>query len=768
MDNTEHSPSMKRQLLVLGLNVAALVVACLVMYYRHQTVLFEDQDSLYLQVIGREFFTWNRGFFENSFRHMTMLGVPMLFNASYIPAFHVFASGLTGVAAKLAFFTILSIQMFLGMYVFARTLSIGHVTANALAWLCVTLVLPLFHNPVPLGQVYTVWPFVGHGATLLLFSLAMSRMLGRCGGPVRNLLALLGFITSSVLLCVTAIYSAPLVVPPLVLVFFVLLFAADLPGERLWKIGGTVFAAGVALTGPIYWAIGQIMYTARYTYAMGLRATAPKFYLVSSFFQTPYVSKFVFTLSIIGALLLLRHANKCFRYGAGALLLFLCMHAAYAVIVMTGFIDARSLPFPIYLEYVTTPFHALFVGYSLFCIWNWLQGTLRDKLIPRLPATLGRALLALLTTRLRAVTAVLIAVYFVGLAVSTFGFKKFKLGPALAPSSITEQLTREIGLKPGMQFAGRVCSFLMCGAYTDQEIAQGFNKQCTNEIFGFRPGLNNSHAIYHLWAYNIPTLDAYEQSISVAYYLLYSKLASHTVWQHTVSGISRFNLPLLAASGVRFVITPRPVVLEGLTPRSFIRVDAKGIVDQGSDLPPEEFYTRAGEQGYYLYELAKTNLGQYSPVVVRVVPDLQDSLKALGAADFDYSREVVLHEALPTETTLTPAKSVVMKTVPGGIRLEAESDGTSLLLLPYEYSHALAWYPDQGSAGTQDVLLRRADIAFTALRFSGRIGGELRFTFGPWSNPRARMNDLKDMRALGLNKVTVPRITGPLRFMDEL
>jgi len=149
---------------------------------------------------------------------------------------------------------------------------------------------------------------------------------------------------------------------------------------------------------------------------------------------------------------------------------------------------------------------------------------------------------------------------------------------------------------------------------------------------------------------------------------------------------------------------------------------------------------------------------------VSVAPSLNEALAVLGAPGFDFAREVVLHEPLPDAAQLVPGKLISLRVIPGGLQIEAESPGTSLLLLPFEFSRSLTWRPEAPELAP--VLLARADIAFTALRFHGRIKGTLRFAFGPWTNPGARKDDLTDLRRMGLAEVPLRPLARADRYVD--
>jgi hypothetical protein len=79
----------------------------------------------------------------------------------------------------------------------------------------------------------------------------------------------------------------------------------------------------------------------------------------------------------------------------------------------------------------------------------------------------------------------------------------------------------------------------------------------------------------------------------------------------------------------------------------------------------------------------------------------------------------------------------------GGYRIEADSPGTSLLVLPVEYSHCLR-------AGNPPRLMR-ANLAMAAILFSGRVEGTLMFRYGPLSS-RCRIEDWRDANTLRLGE----------------
>jgi len=81
----------------------------------------------------------------------------------------------------------------------------------------------------------------------------------------------------------------------------------------------------------------------------------------------------------------------------------------------------------------------------------------------------------------------------------------------------------------------------------------------------------------------------------------------------------------------------------------------------------------------------------------------------------------------------------------GGLHVAGHSEGTSLVVLPQQYSHCL-------KPRDPAVRLVRADFLLTGMIFSGDVDTDIRFDYGIFS-PACRRRDLADIKALGM---TVP------------
>ena len=117
-------------------------------------------------------------------------------------------------------------------------------------------------------------------------------------------------------------------------------------------------------------------------------------------------------------------------------------------------------------------------------------------------------------------------------------------------------------------------------------------------------------------------------------------------------------------------------------------------------------------------------------------------LLAGGAAAALLSAQSTGRAQVPALVPVTRSDLVVER---GGYRVNADSPGTSLLVLPIEYSHCLR--PDLISSVATRPRLLRANLAMAAILFTAHIEGTLLLRYGPLSSA-CRMEDWREADAL--------------------
>ena len=151
---------------------------------------------------------------------------------------------------------------------------------------------------------------------------------------------------------------------------------------------------------------------------------------------------------------------------------------------------------------------------------------------------------------------------------------------------------------------------------------------------------------------------------------------------------------------------------------------------------------------FLLYEFKNPNVGHYSPTSAIKVLSAPKMIDRMSEDDFDFARTVLVQEDI--NVPLVKASRSRMDVIRGGVRVRGSSSGTSILLLPMQYSHCLAL------ESNGDARLIRADFLFAGLVFSGNIEAKIKLSLSPL-NPRCHSADKADLANLGVkaqNRVT--------------
>jgi hypothetical protein len=255
----------------------------------------------------------------------------------------------------------------------------------------------------------------------------------------------------------------------------------------------------------------------------------------------------------------------------------------------------------------------------------------------------------------------------------------------------------------------------------------------------------------NLSANGIPTINEYSQLVTPqALYFL------HAVFKLSVlgalnsfepffgNGNSSQYLKALQMLGVRYSVALLPAPYLGGLPLTILPhrppIDAK---------PPGL---------WYIYQLPRPNVGDYSPTEVVTAQSAADTAAVMSEPDFDYTRQAVI--STPITGHLVPASDMRLSLTRGaGLHVSGRSDGTSLVVLPYQFSNCLR-------ARDERVRLVRTNLMMTGMIFSGDLDTEIVFDFGLFF-PACRRADLADMKRLEVKiDLRVPHLSGDRLFPD--
>ncbi len=141
---------------------------------------------------------------------------------------------------------------------------------------------------------------------------------------------------------------------------------------------------------------------------------------------------------------------------------------------------------------------------------------------------------------------------------------------------------------------------------------------------------------------------------------------------------------------------------------------------------------------WHVYELPVTNTGNYSPTVLYKLATAPEMLEKMASPGFDFRNDAVVTEEIGER--LVPLKEMSLSFERGAARVQGTSDGTSLALLPLQYSHCLR-------ISDPNARLVRANLAMLGLIFTGRIDAKITDDFGTFT-PGCRAADNADISGL--------------------
>jgi hypothetical protein len=238
--------------------------------------------------------------------------------------------------------------------------------------------------------------------------------------------------------------------------------------------------------------------------------------------------------------------------------------------------------------------------------------------------------------------------------------------------------------------------------------------------------------MFNLWMWDIPTANEYSQLVTPQALYLNAALFKRDIGS---GGLNHF-VPWIGKTGSYDVLFK---TLQTLGVRYIARY-AKFQVDQ-RHLPFVIMPRRpVGDEpaDWFVYQFPNPNLGNYSPTEVVTAKSGAEIIAALGAPHFDFTKRVVLSSAI--DEPLVPAHNMRVSLIRGGLHVTGTSEGTSLALLPQQFSHCLR-------ARDTRVRLVRANLLMTGMIFSGRVDTDIVSDYGIFS-PGCRRIDLADLRQI--------------------
>jgi hypothetical protein len=671
----------------------------------NRSQLFIGFDGGYMRELARRQFEWGVPFLTTSIDWFQ--GVGDIFfsgtNFTLLPSF--IAGALFGATelGKIVTYLVAAIEVTLATLILARTLSLSRNEALAASFIVLLLAFPIYGSSAVRSSISLVPQAATFIAAIQLMGAAFLRF-GRNGVRADIPWALL-FVGLGLWYVHAGVIGLVLGGPALLVIMVSGTIAANGKAERIRKIGLAASAA-VILSMPALYLLGLLFNAAPVTAPAELVNDRATFEFASVLFhwqvQGPAGPLFV-VAAMLGAVVSLADRKRSgLRIFAITLLTYYCSRILFWT--MTVLFDFWRGPSALYFEFFIFPIYAIFAAVLLGYVGSWLRRVLRWSIAPE-------------TVRVGIAAAASLAV--VGLAV--VGPKQsysFPYPPS--PTSLTPKLEEAISEKPPALFRGRVATLTgraISGPAIWTDLHNNDGK--IQGIFG------NEMRLVGLHFFNIPGLFQYGSTMSPAFYALTTRLLSERGDRQTrsVSVLRRYQPTILGMLGVRFVVTD--AAIPGSTPA-------------GSE-------TR-DDRTLFLYSVAAPNLGDYSPTTVRREETAAGIISRMAQPEFDPRREVIAD--VPGVSLLNQARDASLVFDGVSLRIRADSDGASIILLPLEFSNCLK---TTSAVGKIDIF--RANLLLTGVVFSRHLDAQISLKEGPYVDPTCRLRDLRDLLALKIRDV---------------
>jgi hypothetical protein len=724
------SSDWRRALLFLLINVCSLVAFGMIAFRANEAHLFFGLDGSEMMTYVRQQRIWMpaaAGFTNNFFQSMGNVWFPL--NTHLIPGYLLPKLFAKGALDPVLAYVVFSVELFLSAYLASLWLRLGDKVAAFSAWALVLAALPYWG----FGKLYPMFMITPHLSTVMLMMLVILVMLQEVGKRSRlvSFLCLFGIADAVAYVGLSQAIFIAIVAPVLIGLGIGVLADSKNKQEVAWKLGGIAVVAGLlVVSGVLPFLYGLHRYTAAFVFKSELLNQRQTWYDVSVLFQNgPWgaAGQVLWGGALAGGVIFALMGTGLKKYLAIAMLVMMVALVGFGALTMH--VNFWQGPVPLYVEMLLWPLFAVYAMALLGLVGELGMRVIRNRINYRAglwvgPATLGWEIS----------TGLLIAVLPWGMLASVHATtlskeRDYPFPPRETP--ILTTLQNEVGLTPGGLFRGRVATF------TGQSLPGGVN---WIDLHMYDASLikkyGNDHRTVGLWYFDIPTLFEYNQFLTPPYYLVTRTFLARPDdrQMRNIMVLRNIEPRVLRMMGVRFLITDEPVENDVRLRRELQRHDQATLL---------------------LYELDGANLGHYSPTEVVLASSAHDAIAAMSSPGFDPVRKVVVDAPLPSG--LVPASSGKLFVAPGSLRLSAKSKGTSLLVLPLEYSHCL----ELRSLGGKETVSRlvRADLLQTGIVFSGQLEATITFFVGPFRNAWCRIEDARDVDRLDFNGEVRPMRT---------
>jgi hypothetical protein len=734
-----HEPSKavaidRSYVLCVSINFICFIGVMYLSFFRNRGHIFAGLDGSYVLTIVRDQPVWalrGIGFSANLLQGLGDIWFPM--NAQMLPGYLI-PTQLLGIEAiadakfQALSYTVFASELFLASGIVGRTVGLGRATSLLGAWLAPVLLFPVTGVPLiypRLGIMPSLASTISEAMLLTALFARLGRNRGWIGDTVSVLLAI--FLTGHLIVAQPS--EAFLCAPMLVVLLLGLAMGSETRREIIAKILGFALVALIlSITGFAYFLVGLFIDTSAWFWAEKFARFGTTAYEISILFQTEawgYSGFLLYCLALLGLTSCLLTADRRHSRFAAAVLCAVALLFAFGGLMFV--FDVWRGPTSVYFEIVMVPIYALFAMHFVVGLTVQMARQLAKAKADRVELWSGNPVV------MGGVFALLLV-----LVSKPNGVRSFPFPPVKTPLVAT--LGESIAISPGAPFRGRVATF---------QAQDVHGKTGWLQLHALDSGrvaaTGNDYHMVGMWFYEIPTLIENNRAMSPAFYRLATYLLARPddVQMRNVVVLRRIVPSVLAMLGVRYVVTdlPQPTPLK--------------LILQTQTTPPETLRTygvhgpNLGTETLYLYEVPNPNLGRWGVIESRKVRSFDAALDAVADPNFDPARTAIFIDSVDNgdvPAQFDPVDGASLKLVRGGMLVEASSPGTSLLVLPFEFSHCLSVsVPVLETTGPRLLRVNGIEIG---LLFSGTIRTEIRYFNGPFAKPNCRIRDAADFSRL--------------------
>ena len=560
-------------------------------------------------------------------------------------------------------------------------------------------------------------------------------------GQYRSIAANLATALAFAIACYVTIlaFPAPAIFSALIIGVYCLVFLATstCAGELLWKLGtgGALFATMLAARIPIFfknlYTDGFGLYFFERAMNIDSRFVIWKNATIAGVFAYDPKVTIICVISLCTALCLAVWGRGGIRRIAIAL-----VACEFAIVAYGGVIAYLHVPLSLYYaDQMQAPVLAGFLVLSLLFVSAFLVARC-EEIFGRLHQDAMKRGLASLTPWPRiawswiwwsgiALALVLILVVAVRRVPVEPDSGSSSYPPAAPPS--VQILRNELAVSPGASYRGRALT-LVAGdfpTHTGPDVGPLFFKILNILEDHYGHGAGNDHWNDLLY-FNIPIVGEYAEYTTPLNFLFLREFFGDKddVFNKALFVLRRYDPRVARMIGVRYVVTDE------------------------SNLPGGTlvYQQMEGDKPLRLFRIDDTNLGQYSPTRLKRVATATAALTAIRDGAFDPTQDAVIEEDQPANLVPGALRSLTVEFGPA-LHVKAESTGTSLLVLPFEYSHCL--HLEGASDGSARLL--PVNLQQTGLLFTKHADVTITYRFGPLDQASCRGDDLSRIDRLQLH-----------------